>query len=81
MRIIAELPNPDCKISIFEMNQRFIIKFEQGHLEQTYKISELNLSNGIDSVFQIIDDVFIEEVLKNFSTMRNQFNDSYERNE
>lgn len=81
MRIIAELPNPECKISIFEMNQRFIIKFEQGHLEQTYKVSELNLSNGVDSVFQIIDDEFIEEVLKNFNTMRSQFNNSYERNE
>lgn len=81
MRIVAELPHPDCKISIFSMNQRFIIKFEQGNLEQTYKISELNVTNGIDSVFQIIDDEFTEEVLKNFGTMRNQFNEAYERNE
>ena len=35
MRIIAELPHPDFKISILNMNQKYIVKIEQGTLEQT----------------------------------------------
>ena len=40
MRIIAELPHPEFKISILNMNQKFIVKIEQGTLEQSYKIPE-----------------------------------------
>lgn len=46
MRVIAELPHPDCKITLFHMNQKYIIKFEQGTLEQSYKLSELDLTGG-----------------------------------
>jgi hypothetical protein len=42
MRVIKELVFPDCKASIFYMNQKYIIKFERGNLEQTYKLSELD---------------------------------------
>jgi hypothetical protein len=43
MRVIAELPHPDCKITIFSMNQKYIIKLEKGIFEQIYKISELDI--------------------------------------
>ncbi len=33
MRIIAEIPHPDFKVSILNMNRKFIIKIEQGALE------------------------------------------------
>lgn len=81
MRIIAELPNPDCKISIFSMNQKFIIKFEQGSLEQTYKIAEMDVTDGVNGVFQLIDDSFIEEVLSNFKSMLSSFKQTYDRHE
>ena len=81
MRIIAELPNPDCKISIFSMNQKFIIKFEQGSLEQTYKISEMDVTDGVNGVFQLIDDTFIEHVLTQFKTMMTGFKETYDRHE
>ena len=42
MRILAEIPHPDCKISVFYMNQKYIVKFEKGNFEQSYKISELD---------------------------------------
>ena len=79
MRVIAELPHPDCKISIFGMNQKFIIKFEQGNLEQSYKIAEADVSNGVNGVFEILDEHFIKKVLENFSTMRSSFNETYNR--
>ncbi|MEE1885544.1 hypothetical protein [Pedobacter flavus] len=81
MRIIAELPHPDCKITIFNMNQKYIVKLEQGPLEQSYKISELDLAGGgVNDVFEIIDDAFIQEALQHFSQMRLTFHNAYKRN-
>lgn len=81
MRVVAELPHPDCKITIFNMNQKYIVKLEQGPLEQSYKISELDLTGGgINDVFEIIDDTFIQEVLQHFQLMRNSLKDTYKRN-
>lgn len=80
MRIIAELPHPDCKISIFNMNQKYILKFEQGTLEQSYKLSELDLSGGgVNEIFQIIDEVFISTVVERFKVMRSDFAQAYNR--
>lgn len=79
MRILAELPHPDCKISIFGMNQKFIIKFEQGNLEQSFKLSETDVVGGVNGVFEILDESFIDQVLSNFSSMRTQFIETYNR--
>jgi hypothetical protein len=80
MRIIAELPHPQCKISLFNMNQKYIIKFEQGTLEQSYKLSELDLSGGgANEIFQMLDEEFIATVIERFSTMRLDFSNAYKR--
>ncbi|MEN5231400.1 hypothetical protein [Sphingobacterium faecium] len=79
MRILAELPHPDCKISIFGMNQKFIIKFEQGTLEQSYKIAETDIVGGVNGVFELLDDAFIAEVLNHFNAMRKSFLNAFER--
>jgi len=80
MRVIAELPHPDCKITLFNMNQKYIVKFEQGTLEQSYKLSELDLSGGgANEIFQILDDEFIATVIERFKTMRTDFSGAYQR--
>ena len=81
MRTIAELPHPDFKITIFSMNQKFVIKFEQGALEQVYKIAEADVTNGVDGVFQLIDDVFTKSITERFEDMRRSFIDAYNRHE
>lgn len=79
MRTLAELPHPECKITIFGMNQKYIIKFEQGSLEQTYKIAEADILNGVNGVFEILDEEFISKVLENFYNMRTAFIDTYNK--
>ena len=79
MRIIAELPHPDFKISILNMNNKFIIKMEQGNLEQIYKIAEADLLNEVNSVFELLDQEFLNLVADRFTGMRKNFKDSYER--
>ncbi len=79
MRIVAELPHPDCKISIFAMNQKYIIKFEQGTLEQSYKIAESDIIDGVNGIFELIDEAFISDVLEAFKIMRKSFISAYQR--
>lgn len=80
MRVIAELPHPECKITLFNMNQKYIVKFEQGTLEQSYKLSELDLSGGgANEIFQMLDEAFIATVVERFKTMRADFSAAYNR--
>jgi hypothetical protein len=62
------------------MNQKYIVKFEQGTLEQSYKLSELDLSGGgVNEIFQILDEEFINTVVERFKDMRTDFNSAYKR--
>ncbi len=70
MRIIGEIPHPSCKISIFYMNQKYIVKFEKGHMEQSYKISELDyVIAGLEDINKAINSDFINAVVARFEQM------------
>jgi hypothetical protein len=79
MRIIAEIPHPDFKVSILNMNRKFIIKIEQGALEQTYKVTEMDLMDGVNSVFELLDDAFYKTVAARFTEMRKDWKETYNR--
>jgi hypothetical protein len=79
MRIIAELPYPDFKISILNMNRKFIIKTEQGTYEQTYKVAEIDMIDGVNSVFEILDEEFLKTVATRFDEMRKDFKATFNR--
>ena len=81
MRVVAELPRPDCKITIFSMNMKFLVKFEKGTYEQTYKLSEIDMLDGVNSVFELLDEEFIATVVARFDAMRSDFLDTYKRHE
>lgn len=40
MRIVDQIDHPVMRISIFQMNQKYMLKFEWGPLEQVYKFNE-----------------------------------------
>jgi len=79
MRTVAELPHPEFKITIMSMNQKFIIKLEQGSLEQIYKIPEMDLTDGVNSVFELLDESFLKTVSARFIEMRKDFKESFYR--
>lgn len=81
MRVVAELPRPDCKITIHYMNMKYLVKIEQGPYEQTYKLSEIDLTDGVNTVFQILDEDFMTTVLSRFKTMSEDFSQAYQRHE
>ena len=79
MRVIAELPHPDCKITLFSMNQKYVIKLEKGTYEQIYKISELDIPEGVNGVFQLLDSEFIKTAAERFNQMRSDFTEAFKR--
>jgi hypothetical protein len=68
MRIIATIPHPKLTISIFSMNDKYQVKFEAGPMEQIYKLTHGEI-NGIEGIKQLVDDVFLEQVLSRFNEM------------
>jgi len=81
MRVIAELPHPVCKITIFSMNQKFLIKLEKGVYEQTYKVSEIDVPDGVNGVFKILDEEFMQTAAQRFEAMRSDFHAAFQRYE
>ncbi len=79
MRVVAELPHRDFKITIFSMNQKFIIKAEKGILEQSYKIPDMDLTDGVNSVFELLDEEFLNTINARFAAMGKDFKDAYHR--
>ncbi len=79
MRVVAELPHPDFKITIHSMNHKYLVKIEQGSFEQTYKIAEVDLLDGVNSVFELLDEEFLKTVLARFHEMRKDFRASFGR--
>ena len=68
MRVVKEIPHSECKISVFSWNDKYLIKFEQGNLEQTYKISEWDILEEGD-LNEVLNDEFINKVLERFKSM------------
>ncbi len=68
MRVLREIPNPNCKITLFAWNNRYLIKLEQGLLEQTYKINQFDVADE-DEVIRMVDAEFVQQAIKRFSEM------------
>ncbi|UKJ06296.1 hypothetical protein [Solitalea lacus] len=73
MRVVEEIAFPGCKVSILAMNQKFIIKFEKGSLEQTYKVAEIDLIFGLDDVKKMLNEDFLTKVMDRFRQMDADF--------
>jgi len=39
----------------------------------------MDVLNGVNGVFELLDETFIQQVLQNFNTMRKDFIDAYNR--
>ena len=75
MRVVGEIAHPELKITIFQWNNRYLIKLEAGLFEQTYKIHEYDVTSEED-VKKLVDEAFINSALKRFNEMAESLNDS-----
>ncbi len=68
MRVVNEILHPDCKITIFHWNNKYLIKLEAGPFEQTFKINEFDLGSEQD-LKKIVDEDFIRQAMARFADM------------
>lgn len=69
MRIVDSIPHESMTISIFHMNDKYMVKFEAGPMEQIFKFLVSDVKS-IDNLKVKITTEFIE-------TTRNRFNDMF----
>ncbi|MFO0357488.1 MAG: hypothetical protein ACK50A_11075 [Sphingobacteriaceae bacterium] len=75
MRIIDSIPHPSITISIFQMNDKYIVKFEAGPMEQAFKF-DIQQAKSVDNLKKMINDSFIETVRERFNHMYLQLTSS-----
>ncbi|WP_158856994.1 hypothetical protein [Lunatibacter salilacus] len=68
MRIVRELVKEGIRISVFSWNNKYLLKFEDGMIEQTFKVSELDLTSEKDIDF-FFEGEFWERVKKRSDEM------------
>lgn len=70
MRNLGEIMHPECKISLFSFNQKFIVKFEQGLIEQTLKFEHLEFDRGEAELRERLNEPFISSVVQKFTELQ-----------
>jgi len=82
MRHVADIPHPSVKITLLAWNGKFLLKLEQGSLEQTYKVAELDLTTGTDAeVRELLDEEFLAAAVARFAAMRADLQAAFDRHE
>ena len=71
MRVVKSFFIDDINVNIFEYNLKYIIKFENSDMEQTYKIDMMEVVDINDLILKI-DKKYIDVIKKNFKVMKSQ---------
>lgn len=77
MRVVKELVQEEIRISIFSWNNKYILKFELGPMEQTFKLSETDVleENELDA---FLTGDFFDKVKIRFHEMGKTFRSQLE---
>ena len=70
MRIAKDFYREDLKISIFDFDVKYVIKFEFRGLEQTFKVDKLEYKD-ITELESKLDNKFLKIVRNRFDSMSN----------
>lgn len=79
MRVVAEIPSEHYKITVYAWNGKYLVKFERGNYEQTYKVSEMDLTGDEDIKKIIADEEFLKTVAQKFMDMSKDFRGAIDR--
>ncbi|MBK9792527.1 MAG: hypothetical protein IPP60_05355 [Sphingobacteriales bacterium] len=80
MRIVGQIEHPVIKITVMQMNNRYVLKLEANMLEQTYKFNEDDNLRTMADIEKLVDETFLNECLKRFSDMNKSRGETYQRN-
>lgn len=68
MRIVGNIPHPEMRITVFHMNDKYIVKLEAGPMEQVFKFSQ-EYHPGFEAIQKLIDAEFLSKALDRFNEM------------
>ena len=68
MRVVKEVTLGEIRVSIFSWNSKYILKYELGPMEQTFKVSETDILEESE-LASFLEGEFLEEVQKRFKEM------------
>ncbi len=68
MRIVSDFYREDLKISIFDFDLKYVIKFEFRGLEQTFKLDKLEFKD-ITELENKLDKKFLKVIRNRFESM------------
>lgn len=69
MRIIGNIEHPHMKITVFKMDNRISVKFENALYEQTYKFGHDERLGSLAAIQKLVDPAFTEQVSAVFQQM------------
>lgn len=75
MRVLDTIFHPSMSIQILIWNDKYIIRFEAGPMEQHFKFPVEDIPS-IEHLKSVINDAFIEKVRQRFKDMYQQLIDS-----
>ncbi|MDC3252915.1 hypothetical protein OAU25_01550 [Crocinitomicaceae bacterium] len=78
MRLIKEVPHPRYKIQIHQYNGKYIVKIELGQFEQSFKISETDVS-GPKEVENMITNNLLRNAIGRFVEMREDWENGFKK--
>ncbi len=76
MRHLGQIQHPQLVINVFKSNNKFILKFEIGPFEQSYKFLESVTIDSFDSIRKLVTDQFMDNVISIFDQMNAHYQHS-----
>jgi hypothetical protein len=77
MRVLKEIVTPNYRATIFNWNNKYLIKLETALLEQTFKVSQFDVT-GDTEVEKLLNPAFIDKALKRFDEMGRDLHEALE---
>lgn len=75
MRFVGKIAHPQIGITVFHMNDKYVLKLEAGPMEQTFKFSEDEVK-GMDDIIKIVSPEFISTCIARFNDMYLQMSEA-----
>lgn len=72
MRVVQEFVKDEIRISVFSWNNKYLVKFELGPMEQTFKIPEMDVLDESE-LAAFYEGDFFESVKRRFEEMGESF--------
>ncbi len=76
MRIVGQIPHPSLLINVFKSGNKYILKFEAGPFEQSYKFLEADHLNSFEDIQKLINDKLLTDVFSIFDKMNLRYQET-----